>query len=96
MSANEDVAGLCQFLKATPEGNLRKMLVQGKLTDLHFRTLMKLAKGGAETDFIEAYTAETMGKLRISPKEAHIKETFWPIVKQSFQTLGLISAQKAS
>lgn len=87
----DEIVSVYNFMKQTPEGNLRKMLVDQELTDLHFRTLMKLAKGGPEADFIEAFTQESMGKLRLSAKEVPIKEKFWLVCKKKLIVLGLLS-----
>ncbi len=94
MHTPEEIKLLCDFLKQTPEGNLRKMLVATDLTDAHFRLLMKLAKGGPEADFVEAFTKEDMGKLRLSAKEAPLKETVWPVCKKKLVALGLLPAEK--
>lgn len=94
MHAPEEIKSLYDFLKQTPEGSVRKMLVSADLTDGHFRLLMKLAKGGTESDFVEAFSKEDMGKLRLSPKEAPLKETVWPICKKKFISLGLLPADK--
>jgi hypothetical protein len=91
MSYNQDdVSSVCSFLKQTPEGNLRKMLVGQDLTDAHFRLLMKLAKGGSEADFIDAFQNESMGKLKLNAKETPMRETLWGICKKKFMTLGLL------
>lgn len=87
----DEILSVCSFLKQTPEGNLRKMLVDANLTETHFRILMKLAKGGPENDFIEAFQNDTMGKLRLNTKEAPIKEAFWGICKKKLISLGLLT-----
>lgn len=92
----ETVSELCAFIKQTPEGNLRKMLVDATLTEAHFRILMKLAKGGPEADFTDAFLNESMGKLRLSPKEAPMKDTFWAICKKKLVSLGLLPAIAAA
>ena len=86
----ETVQGLHSFIKQTPEGNLRKMLVDSSLTDAHFRLLMKLAKGASEADFIDAFQNESVGKLRLNAKEMPLKETLWPVCKKKFIALGLL------
>lgn len=93
MHSNEDIANLYSFLKQTPEGALRKMLVAADLTDAHFRILVKLAKGADEAAFTECFNAEGFGQLRLSPKEIPLKETFWPICKKKVISLGLIGAE---
>jgi hypothetical protein len=95
MSYNpEEILGVLNFLKQTPEGNLRKMLVDNELTDAHFRLLMKLAKGGAEPDFVEAFQTESAGKLRLNAKEAPLREKIWPVCKKKLVTLGLLPKER--
>lgn len=89
----EEVNSVYGFLKQTPEGNLKKMLVDKDFTDLHFRTLMKMVKGAPDTEFVESFQSETMGKLRLSAKEQPIKENFWYVTKVKLMSLGLISKQ---
>jgi hypothetical protein len=86
----DEIMSVCNFLKQTPEGSLRKMLVDATLTDAHFRLLMKLVKGGLEADFVEAFQSESMGKLRLNAKEMPYKEVLWPICKAKLFTLGLL------
>ncbi len=95
----DEVVSVHNFLKQTPEGNLRKMLVDAQLTDAHFRLLMKLAKGGTEADFIDAFQNDSMGKLRLNAKEAPMRETLWGVCKKKLISLGLLpatSTQKAA
>jgi hypothetical protein len=96
MHSPDEIKSVCDFLKNTPEGSLRKMLVTGEMTDAHFRILMKLAKGGPEQDFIDAFTKGDMGKLRLSSKETPLKDTFWDVCKRKWITLGLLPAEKAA
>jgi hypothetical protein len=93
MHTPEEIKSLCDFLKQTPEGSLKKMLVANELTEAHFRLLMKLAKGAPEDDFVLAFNNEDMGKLRLSAKEIPLKETLWPICKKKLMTLGLLPAE---
>ncbi len=94
MHTPEEIISVCEFLKQTPEGSLKKMLVAGDVTEAHFRLLMKLAKGGPEADFVEAFTKEDMGKMRLSSKEAPLKETLWPVCKKKLMALGLLPPDK--
>jgi hypothetical protein len=96
MHSPDEIKSVCDFLKNTPEGPLRKMLIGGELTEGHFRLLMKLAKGGAEADFVDAFTKEDMGKLHLSQKEAPLKDTFWAICKKKLMSLGLLPVEKAA
>ena len=96
MYTQDDAMNVCGFIKNTPEGSLRKMLVSGPLTDQHFRLLTKLAKGGPEPEFVDAFLNENMGKLKLNGKELALKENFWPICKSKLESLGLITAAKAA
>lgn len=93
----EEIMSVCNFLKQTPEGSLRKMLIDQSLTDAHFRLLMKLVKGGPEAEFIEAFQNESMGKLRLNAKEMPLKEILWGVCKKKLVSLGLLpTATKAA
>lgn len=91
MYTDQDISGVLSFIQSTPEGNLRKMLVGADLTEVHFRLLLKVAKGGSEADFISAFQAETLPKIRLSPAEIKIKEGFWGVCKKKLGSLGLLS-----
>ncbi len=90
MASHDDMVGLIDYLKSTPEGALRKMLVSGKLTDAHFRLLMKLAKNSSEADFINAFEKEEIPKMKLSLTEHQIRETFWGPCKAAFMATGLL------
>lgn len=93
MYSNDDLTGLQNYLKQTPEGGLRKMLVAGKLTETHFRLLMKIAKGCSEADFISAFNDESLPKMKFSPAENQIRDSFWPPCKAAFVSMGLLQAE---
>ena len=96
MYSNDEISSLYSFLNQTPEGALSKMLVGGEMTDAHFRVLTKLAKGGSEESFAQAFNSNGFGTMKLSPKEAKVKENFWPVCKAKLVTLGLIGNQKAA
>ena len=91
MYSDEAISGVYGLLKSTPEGGLRKMLMSGELTEVHFRLLMKIAKGCSEADFITSFKEEKLPTMRYSPAESKIKEHFWKICKNKFSSLGLLS-----
>ncbi len=95
-ASDETIKGIYEFLKHTPEGSVRKMLCTGDLTDAHFRLLMKLVKGGPDSDFIEAYHNNSMAKLRLNPKEAPLRDTFWNIVRARLVATGLLPTDQAA
>lgn len=96
MYSNNDVSGVYSFLNSTPEGQLRKMLVSGKLTEAHFRLLLKMAKHGKEADFIDMFMADGFDKVTVAPRETPLKEFFWSICKDKLEGMGLLSLSKAA
>ena len=96
MYSSDEISSLYSFLTQTPEGALRKMLVGGEMTDAHFRVLAKLAKGGNEDSFTQAFNSDSFGTMKLSPKEAKVKENFWQVCKAKLNSLGLIGGQKAA
>lgn len=91
MYSDQDVSGVLEFIKSTPESSLRKMLMAGEMTEVHFRLLMKIAKQGAESDFVAAFQSDTLPKLRLNPAEIKIKEHFWKVCKQKLAATGLLN-----
>lgn len=96
MYSNDEISSLYSFLNQTPEGALKKMLIGGEMSDAHFRVLAKLAKGGNEASFTQAFISDNFGSMKLSPKEAKVKENFWTVCKAKLNSLGLIGAQKAA
>lgn len=91
MSANYDIANLYQFLTQTPEGGLRKMLVDGKpMTEIHFNLMMKVVKHGDEKEFANFCESGNFPAIRLSPKEQTLKETFWNDCLKTFGARGLL------
>lgn len=73
-----DTHSLHDFLLHTPEGGLRKMLVDRKLvTDVHFNLLMKVTRGCNAEQFSEHFERSSFPKVRLGPAEEKIKEKFW-------------------
>ncbi|MGE0762948.1 MAG: hypothetical protein AB7N80_06695 [Bdellovibrionales bacterium] len=95
MHAESDVTSVYNFLKDTPEGPLRKMLVGGEMTENHFKMLMKIARGCTEGDFIDAFNNETIPKVRLTPAEYPMRETIWPICKRKLMAVGLLGKEVA-
>lgn len=95
MSSVYDGNLLYQFLVNTPEGALRKMLINGAFTDVHFNMLMKFSRSGTENDFCDHFYNGTFPKLKYNAKEIVLKEKFWEICTQALNQHGLLSpAQK--
>lgn len=91
MSVSFDIQNLYQFLTQTPEGGLRKMLVDGKpMTEVHFNMMMKVIKHGGEQEFINFCETGAFPPVRLSPKEQPLKETFWNDCLKTFKDRGLL------
>lgn len=95
MFAESDIVSVYQFLKDTPEGPLRKMMVGGEMTENHFRLLMKVVRGCSQTEFVECMNSESLPKIRLAPAEVPMKETIWPICTRKWSSLGLLGAPAA-
>lgn len=92
-----DIKTVYNFLKDTPEGPLKKMLVGPDLTEVHLRLMLKIVRGCSEGEFVEVFNNEAMPKIRLNPAETALKEKFWPACKQKLQTVGLLTqAAKAA
>jgi len=96
MYSHNDVSGVFSFLNSTPEGNLRKMLMGGELTENHFRLLIKMVKTCPEPEFIDMFMNEGFGKIKMSSKENLMKERFWMICKKKLEGMGLLSLSQAA
>lgn len=95
MYTNDDISGVYNYLLHTPEGPLRKMLVDDKMTDTHIRLLAKLAKGAPESEFTNCFQSENFGSLRLSGAENKIREHFWTVCKNRLSALGLLIASES-
>lgn len=93
-----DYASLYQFLAHTPEGGLRKMLVDpASFNDVHFGLLLKVVRAGDEAAFIQCIEKSEFPKVKFSPNELKIKESFWASAIKVFQSRGLLGpAQKVA
>lgn len=97
MYSHDDIKSLYGFLRATGEGNLKKMLVGGKMTDAHLRLLLKVARAVTEADFIVHFEADSFPKVKFNAGELAIKETFWVVSAEACAKVGLLQpAQKAA
>ncbi|MCB0394226.1 MAG: hypothetical protein KDD25_06685 [Bdellovibrionales bacterium] len=96
MYSNEDVASVYGFLNNTPEGSLRKMLVDKEFTEVHFRLMMKMAKNSSEADFIEAFQNESFPKFSMSANELKVKEKVWDLGKRKLASMGLLNLSQSA
>ncbi len=98
MYAEQDMLSLYDFLRHTPEGHLKKMMVSGKMTEVHFRVFLKIVRGCSNQEFIQYATQKTFPKIKLGSAEIPVKETLWDIALATCVSLGLLSAgnQKAA
>jgi hypothetical protein len=96
-NANYDANLLYQFLTQTPEGALRKMLIDPKFTADHFGILLKVIRCGSEDQFCTHFVNADFPRAKFNAKEIALKETFWPTCVATLNQHGLLSpAQKAA
>lgn len=86
-----DGLALYAFLSQTPEGGLRKMLVDKQFSPEQFTMLMKIVRGCNETAFNEHFTKGDFPKLKFTPKEIPLKESFWNALITVCNSRGLLS-----
>ena len=73
-----DTHSLHDFLINTPEGGLRKILVDRvRTTDVHCGMLVKIARACNADQFAEHFGRQDFPKMRMGPAELKIKEKFW-------------------
>jgi hypothetical protein len=86
-----DTKSLHEFLLHTPEGGLRKMLIDKvKMTDVHFNLLMKVVRGCNAEQFSEHFDKKDFPKLRMGPAESKLKEKFWGDCEVVFNERGIL------
>ena len=86
-----DTIGLHDFLLHTPEGGLRKMLIDRKMmTDAHFNLLLKIVRGCNAEQFSMHIEKNDFPRVRMSPAEAKLKETFWASCISLFLERGIL------
>jgi hypothetical protein len=93
-----DYASLYQFLAHTPEGGLRKILTDPQgFNDVYFSLLLKVVRSGDEAHFIQLIEKAEFPKIKFTPNEQKIKESFWAAAHKVFQSRGLVGpAQKVA
>ena len=86
-----DTKALHEFLLHTPEGGLRKVLVdKSPFTDAHFNMLMKIVKTCSGDEFSEHFEKRTYPKVRLGPAETKIKEKFWDDCQAACLSRGIL------
>jgi hypothetical protein len=88
-----DTDSLHEFLSHTPEGGLRKMLIDGQsLTEVHFNLLLKIVRATSVDAFHTHFTNADYPRIRMSPAEDKIKERFWANCVATLSDRGLLQA----
>lgn len=93
--SNDEVSGVYTFLRSTPESHLKNMLMGSRVSEVHFKLLVKLARTCSESDFVSAFEAESFPGVRLKAPEIKIQESFWSDCKEQLVTLGLLSTANA-
>ena len=92
-----DWSGLFQFLSQTPEGGLKKILVDGKsFTDVHLNMLLKIVRAGDESAFCDHAEKTDYPKIKFNPNETKLKDNFWTDCAKVCQARGLLSPAKSA
>jgi hypothetical protein len=94
MYSHDDLKSVYGFLRATGEGNLKKMLVGGKMSETHLRMLLKVVRSVTEDDFIKHLEADTFPKVKLNAGELAVKESFWGVCGEACAKVGLLTVQK--
>ncbi len=94
MYSHDELKSLYGFLRATNEGNLKNMLVGGKMTEVHLRLLLKVVRAVKEDEFVTHWEASSFPKVKMNAGELVLKETFWGICGEAGSKVGLLSAAK--
>ena len=92
-----DTASLHDFLVHTPEGGLRKMLVDNtKMTGAHFSLLIKVVRACSQEEFGEHFEKQDFPKIRVGPAESKIQEKFWGDCVSVLKDRGLLQPATAT
>jgi len=93
MHSEQDLSSLYDYLKATPEGPLKKMLTSPKMTEVHVRLLLKIVRGCSSSEFVQHAQAQSFPKVKLNAQEMAVKETLWPLAMETCKGLGLIGPE---
>ncbi len=94
MYSHDELKSLHGFLRATGEGNLKKMLVGGKMTEPHLRMLLKVIRAVNEEEWVTHFEANSFPKVKFNPAESAMKETCWGVWAEACSKVGLLTASK--
>jgi hypothetical protein len=95
MYSEQDLHSLYDFLRATAEGNLKKMIVNGRMTEAHLRLFVKIARAGSASEFAAWAQGGGFPKIKMSAPEQALRETFWAIALEACANLGLLGNEVA-
>lgn len=97
MYSDQDLLSLYDFLRATPEGHLKKMMVNSRMTEVHLRVLLKVVRGSSQQDFVSLAQSAGLPKMKFNASEMAVKENLWEISLDTCAQLGLLAkAAKAA
>ncbi len=97
MSQQYDVPNLYSFLVHTPEGGLRKMLVDNKpFSEAHFNLMMKIVRACDEAKFTEHFDKQDFPKIKMGAPDIKIKEKFWAEAMTTWNNRGLLTPAVAT
>lgn len=95
--AQFDPNAMYEFLSNTPEKGLRQILMDNKsFTEAHFTMMIKIIRNGNQESFCEHYAKNDFPKIKFSPNETKMKETFWANLTTVMSQKGLIQPVAAS
>ncbi|MES2964369.1 MAG: hypothetical protein V4760_10790 [Bdellovibrionota bacterium] len=94
MYSHDELKSLHGFLRSTAEGNLKKMLLGGRMTEVHLRVLMKVIRNCDEATFITHFEANTLPKIKFSTEEKATAEKCYEICAEACSKVGLLTAAK--
>jgi len=90
-----DLITVYDFVKATGENNIRKMMTGPKMTAVHVGLLLKVVRSCTAEDFGKCGETDTYPKMRFTKEEEKLKETFWKTACDTFVQLGLVTPSAA-
>lgn len=96
MYSKDEMFGVHEYILHTPESALRKMWVNPKFTENHFRMACKIARGCPPEEFAAHWEAGTFPKVKWGNAELPLREGFWAEFGKVCVALGLVGQQKAA
>lgn len=92
MYSPDELKSLHQFIRHTGEGNLKKMMTGGRMTDVHTGLLIKVARACNEDEFATHFEAGTFPRLKFTVNESAMKESCYGVFAEACAKLGLMTA----